>query len=155
MAYDDVPRHPFKRFRGDYGQSADEQQQLNPPDEVEFVNEHRSPQQQIFSLDSNADLRLRFPENRPDETYLVLEAEDPVPHRATATHHLSDASGTETTDHSLSDAGVTVGRYQRAKPRRRSSKKRPRTVDDDSRDDDDTGSERNEVMESREGESAI
>jgi hypothetical protein len=148
---DDEPRNPLKRFRGDYGQSADEEQQSNPPDhddEVESVNEHRSPQQQIYLPDSDTQQRLRFPENRTDESYLVLEAEGPVKskpraHGATAIRRPSDTSG------SSSDDGITMG-YQPPKAHRRSSKKRSRAVDDTR--DDDTGSERNEVVESREGE---
>ncbi len=145
---DDEPQNPLKRFRGDYGQSADEEQQLNPPDcdEVESVNEHRSPQQQIYLPDSGTRQQLRFPENCPDESYLVLEAKEPVKskpraHGATATRRPSDTSG------SSSDDGIG---YQPRKARRRSSKKRSRTVHDTR--DDDTGSERNEVVESREGE---
>ena len=140
-----------KRFRGDYGQSADEEQQSNPPDEIESVNEHRSPQQQIYLPESSTQHhQLRFPENRTDESYLVLEAEEPVrskphAHGATAMRRPSDTSG------SSSDDGITMGYQQPRKPRRRSSKKRSLTAADDARDDD-TGSERNEVMESMEGE---
>ena len=117
---DDEPQHHYKRFRGDYGQSADEEQQLNQSDEVESVNQHRSPQQQIYLPGSSSQHRLRFPENRIDESFLVLEAEKPVkskPRGATVMRQRpSDTSGTETTDHSSSDAGVTMG-YQ-PKPRR-------------------------------------
>lgn len=152
---DDKLQHPCKRFRNDYGQSADEEQRPHPPDEVEVVNQHRSPQQQLYSLESDTQYRLRFPENRTDESYLVLEAEEPVkskPRGATGMYHPSDTSGTETTDHSSSDAGVATG--YRPKPRRRASKKRSRTPDDDTRDDD-TTSERSEMIESREGELAM
>ena len=149
---DGEPRNPLKRFRGDYGQSADEEQRSNPPDEVESVDEHRSPQQQIYLPESSTQHhRLRFPENRTDESYLVLEAEEPVKskpraHGATAMRRPSDTSG------SSSDDGIIMG-YQPKKSRRRSSKKRSCTVDaaDEARDDD-TGLERNEVMESTEGE---
>lgn len=152
---DEKLQHPCKQFRNDYGQSADEEQQPHPPNEVEVVNQHRFPQQQLYLLESNTPCRLRFPENRTDESYLVLEAEEPVkskPRGAAAMHHPSDTSGTETTDHSSSDAGVATG--YRPKPRQRASKKRSRTPDDDTRDDD-TTSEGSEMIESREGELAM
>ena len=146
------PQNPLKRFRGDYGQSADEEQRSNPPDEIESVNEHRSPQQQIYMPESISTQhhQLRFPENRTDESYLVLEAEEPVKskphaHGATAMRRPSDTSG------SSSDDGIAMGYQQPRKPHQRSSKKRPLIAADDARDDD-TGSERNEVVESMEGE---
>ena len=151
---EDKPQHPLKRFRGDYGQSADEEQQSHLPNDVEIVNKHRSPQQQIYVLGSSARCQLRFPENCTDESYLVLEAEEPVksePRGATAMRRPSDTSGTETTDRSSSDAGITM--VHQPKPRRRASKKRSRTVDDDTSGDN-TGSGRNEMIESKEGELA-
>ena len=139
---DGEPQNPLKRFRGDYGQSADE---------IEYVNEHRSPQQQIYVPEfSTQHHQLRFPENRTDESYLVLEPEEPVKskphtHGATAMRRPSDTSG------SLSDDGITMGHQQPRKSRRRSSKKRSLAAADDDRDDD-TGSERNEGVENMEGE---
>ena len=107
-----------RRFRGDYGQSADEEERSNPPDEIESVNEHRSPQQQIYlpKSISTQHHQLRFPENRTDESYLVLEAEEPVKskpcaHGATAMRRPSDTSG------SLSDDGITMGHQQPRKSR--------------------------------------
>ena len=149
---DAEPQHPYKRFRGDYGQS-DEEQQSNPlDDEVESVNEHRSPQQptdQIYLPDSMVQHPLRFPDNRTDEGYLVLpdsEAEEtvkskPRARRATAKRRPSETT-TTTTDDSSSDAGVTMD--SQSKPRQRSSK-RSRTPDNGTGDDD-TGSETSVVV---------
>lgn len=134
------PKHPYKRFRSDYGE--------------DIGDDHRSPQQQIYNLlESGAQHHLRFPENRADESYLVLEADATVkskPCGATAIPHPSDTSGTETTvEDSSSDAGVAMG--CQSKRRQQSPKKRSRTPDDDLGDDE-TGSERNEKVECREGE---
>ena len=147
---DAEPQHPYKRFRGDYGQS-DEEQQSNPPDdEVEPVNEHRSPRQptdQIYLPDSTMQHPLRFPDNCTDEGYLVLrnpEAEETVkskPRGAAAKRRPSETT-TTTTDGSSSDAGVTMD--SQSKPRRRSSK-RSRTPDNGTGDDD-TGSETSVVV---------
>ena len=75
-----------------------------------------------------------------------LEVEESKPHRATAKHRPSETT-TTTIDDSSSDAGVTMG-YQ-PKPCWRSPKERSHAADDD-----DTASERIEIVESREGESA-
>lgn len=164
MADDDgEPQNPLKRFRGDYGPSADEEQQSNPPDdEVEPVNEHRSPQQptdEIYFPESSAtQYPLRFPDDCADEGYLVLrdpEAEETVkskPRRrgATAKRRPSETTTTTTTDDSLGDAGVTM--ESRSKPRQRSTK-RSRTLDpSNGTGDDDTGSETGVIVKSSAGE---
>ncbi len=140
-------QHPYKRFRSDYGQSDEEWQS-----QLLQVDDHRSPQQQIYLPESRTPYSLRFPENHVDESYLVLEEDVTVkskPCGATAMRHPSDVSGTDTTtDDSSNDAGITMGSQPR--PRRRSSK-RSRTPDDGTGDDD-TGSEASVVVKSSAGE---
>ena len=61
---DAEPQHPYKKFRGDYGQSDDEQQSNPSDDENEPVNKHRSPQQPTYYLpDSTVQHPLCFPDN--------------------------------------------------------------------------------------------
>ena len=152
---DTEPEQPYKRFRGDYGQS-DEERQSRLVDEVESGDEHRSPQQpsdQIYWPDSSRTQQLRFPDDRTDESYLVLETEEeavkPKPHGATRTQHPSDTSDSDTTtDGSSGDAGVAMN--SQPKPRRGLPKRT--CTPDDGTGDDDTGSEKSEIIKSSEGE---